>query len=77
MTEGGYDEFENPAFDKDYEEGNVDDADLETSRDSAEQQMYGTSVRRNTKRYKRKVLKGKKDNFISYKVMKYRELLMK
>ena len=30
MAEGGYDEFENPAFDKDYEEGNVDDNDLET-----------------------------------------------
>ena len=30
MAEGGFDEFENPTFDKDYEEGNVDDADLET-----------------------------------------------
>ena len=28
MAEGGFDEFENPAFDKDYEEGDVDDADF-------------------------------------------------
>ena len=30
MAEGGFDEFENPAFNKDYEEGNVDDADVDT-----------------------------------------------
>ena len=28
MAEGGFDEFENPAFNKDYEEGKVDDADV-------------------------------------------------
>ena len=30
MAEGGFDEFENRAFYKDYEEGDVDDADVAT-----------------------------------------------
>ena len=67
MAEGGFDEFENPAFDKDYEEGGVDDADVdayltdlfgenqETQKNSRTANgKYGTSVRRNTRRYKKK-----------------------
>ena len=77
MAEGGFDEFENPAFNKDYEEGNVDDADVDTyltdlfgkkSRDTKNSRTangkYGTSVKRNTRRYKKKVIKEKLDNFI-------------
>ena len=77
MAEGGYDEFENPKFDKDYEEGNVDDADLETfltdvfgenqeTQRIAEQQMESKEHQSGEilEDTRKKEIKEKIDNFI-------------
>ena len=76
MAEGGYDDFENPAFDKDYEEGNINDAEKhflwtffeknqETQR-IAEQQMESMEHQsgETLEDTRKKVIKEKLDNFI-------------
>ena len=77
MAEDGFDEFENPAFNKDYEEGNVHYADLDTyltdlfgenqeTQRIAKQQMESMEhLSRETLEDKRKkVIKEKLDSFI-------------
>ena len=77
MAEGGFDEFENPAFNKDYEEGNVDDADVDTyltdlfgenqeTQRIAEQQMESMEhlSGETLEDTRKKVIKEKLDNFI-------------
>ena len=73
---GGFDEFENPAFNKDYEEGNVDDADVDTyltdlfgenqeTQRIAEQQMESMEhlSGETLEDTRKKVIKEKVDNF--------------
>ena len=77
MAEGGFDEFENPAFNKDYEEGNVDNADVDTyltglfgenqeTQRIAEQQMESMEhlSGETLEDTRKKVIKEKLDNFI-------------
>ena len=77
MAEGGFDEFENPAFNKDYKEGNVDDADVDTyltdlfgknqeTQRIAEQQMESMEhlSGETLEDTRKKVIKEKLDNFI-------------
>ena len=79
MADGGFDEFENPAFDKDYEEGNVDDADVNAYLESlfgenqetqriAEQQMESMKhlSGETLEDTRKKVIKEKLDNFITF-----------
>ena len=72
MVQGGFDEFENPVFDRDDYDADVDtyltDLFWRKSRNTKNSRTangkYETFVRRNTRRYKKKkVIKEKVDNF--------------